>query len=624
MTVSLPFNQNATMSDSNLIGTPASYDQKRNLLQLFFSRAKKHPNHPFLFAKHQDRWQNLTYHEVANQVRYLAIALTAQGVVKGDRVMLVSANRPEWVIADLAIMACGAITTPAYITNSQADHAYILKDSEPVGVIYASSEIGKKLLPAIDKANSVKFTISINADTAHLETKRHQKIWTEILAQGAEILANGQPDTAAQWTKQLNRTDTACIIYTSGTGGHPKGVMLSHGAILCNCKGAHCLVEQLGLDDQIFLSFLPLSHSYEHTAGLFFPIGIGAQIYYAESIDKLSSNLLEVRPTLMTAVPRLYENMHSRITTRMTRTGGFKTALFHKAVAIGRKKHINPTSLNFIEWLIDPLLDRLVRTKVKERFGGKLKALISGGAPLNPEIGSFFQALGLTLLQGYGQTEAAPVISCNPPQKVKIHTVGTPLSDVEVRIAEDGEILVRGELVMTGYWRRPEETALTIQEGWLHTGDIGRLDAEHYLEITDRKKDIIVLSGGDNIAPQRIEGALNIQPEIAQTMIYGDKHAYLVALLVPDREWLVGWAAKNGKDDITDLAILAADPDLSAHLGDVVARINNNLSTLERIRNFAIVSQAFTIENNMMTPTLKIRRHVILETYRTMLENLYS
>jgi len=611
----------ATASGSTQAVTQAWYDGRRNLVEMFFDRADALPNKPVLFGKRDGAWRAFTFAEAAGQVRQLAAALADLGVQPGDRVVLVSENRPEWPIVDLAIMACGGVTTPAYTTNTVEDHIHILTDSGAVGVIYSTPKIAASLLPATDKADGLKFIVAIEPPGDPEAAKRKPHTLAELLARGDHLLQAGS-DPAADWAGRLTRPETACIIYTSGTGGAPKGVMLSHGAILCNCKGAHWLLEQFGLEDEVFLSFLPLSHSYEHTAGQFFPLAIGAQIYYAESVEKLTSNLTEVRPTVMTAVPRLYESMHARITAGVTRAGGVKAKLFDKAVAIGRKRYEAPHSLTLADRMMDRLLDKLVRTKVADRFGGRLKGLVSGGAPLNYEIGVFFHALGLRLLQGYGQTESAPVVSCNPPQKTKIHTVGRILPDVEVKIAGDGEILVRGELVMNGYWNRPDETAQTVKDGWLHTGDIGLIDEDGYLQITDRKKDIIVLSGGDNVAPQRVEGFLTLQPEISQAMVYGDKRPHLVALLVPDPDWLKSWAAEHGKDT-ADGGALTEDKELRATLQEAVKRVNAELSQLERVRTFAIAPAPFSIDNNMLTPTMKIRRHVIREAYGSVLEALY-
>jgi long-chain acyl-CoA synthetase len=442
--------------------------------------------------------------------------------------------------------------------------------------------------------------------------------WERLIARGAEV----PDDELAQRLARQKRDDCCCIIYTSGTGGTPKGVMLSHGSILCNCMGAYDLLCDFGLGDEVFLSFLPLSHAYEHTAGQFFPISIGAEIYYAESVDKLVDNMAEVRPTLMLAVPRLYEVMHQRITRAVDKTSGFRRRLFARAVALGRKKYENSGSLGPVERLVDLVAELLVRRKVRQRFGGRLKALVSGGAALNYEIGLFFTALGVRLLQGYGQTEASPVVSANRPFRIKLHTVGPPLKGLEARIAADGEILLRGEAVMSGYWRDPAATAAAIRDGWLHTGDIGVLDADGYLQITDRKKDIIVLSGGDNVSPVRIEGFLTLQPEISQAMVFGDKRPHLVALIVPDAEFATAWARQRGKPN--DLAALIGDAEFAAALTAAVDRVNKDLSPIEKIRRSVFVAEPFTTENGLMTPSLKIKRHKIRERHGAALEKLYE
>ena len=442
--------------------------------------------------------------------------------------------------------------------------------------------------------------------------------WQDTLEAG-----EGIEDFVAARVSQTARDDLACLIYTSGTGGAPKGVMLSHGAIICNCMGAYGLLREMGLGNEIFLSFLPLSHSYEHTAGQFFPISIGAQIYYAEGVETLATNMQEVRPTIMTAVPRLYESMRARILRGLEQQPASRQRLFFKAVELGLKRKHEPESLNLGERILDKLLNRLVRRKVKARFGGRLKALVSGGAPLNVEVGEFFEALGLRLLQGYGQTEAAPVISCNPPFAVKMHTVGRPLDGVDLRIAEDGEILVRGELVMQGYWQNPEATAETIRDGWLHTGDVGVLDEDGYLEITDRKKDIIVNSGGDNVSPQRVEGFLTLRAEISQAMVYGDKRPYLVGLIVPDEEFIASWLEEKGRTDEADLAALAEDAEFRKAIGTAIEEVNKTLSQVERVRRFMIAKEPFTIENSLMTPSMKIRRNELKRLYGAELDGLY-
>tara|TARA_B100000530_G_C15904867_1_gene466938 strand:- start:494 stop:1672 length:1179 start_codon:yes stop_codon:yes gene_type:complete len=390
--------------------------------------------------------------------------------------------------------------------------------------------------------------------------------------------------------------------------------------------GAHDFLLQLPEfqeGKEVFLSFLPLSHSYEHTAGQFLPISIGSQIYYAEGVDKLTGNIAEVRPTMLTAVPRLYEAMHGRIVHGVKQTGSLKQKMFMKAVDLGQRRYEDPASLGLIDKMLDTLLDKLVRSKVKERFGGRLKAFVSGGAPLNYDVGVFFTGLGLTILQGYGMTESGPVISCNPPNPNKMRTVGPPMKDVEVQIASDGEILVRGELVMQGYWNNDEATTNTIKDGWLHTGDIGEIDEDGYICITDRKKDIIVNSGGDNIAPQRVEGMLTIEPEIAQAMVYGDKQPHLVALIVPDADFTTDWFKANG-DEKCELADLIEDEKFVASIREALDRVNSRLNTIERVRRFKLIAEPFSIDNEMLTPSMKIRRHVIKGRYGDDLEALYG
>jgi len=585
------------------------YDSLTSLPAMFFANTAEIGDRPFLWAKRDGDWRPTTGSNARNQAAALTNALISLGVSKGDRVALVAESRPEWMIADIAIMATGGIAVPAYTTNQVSDHVHVLRDSGAKGAIVSGPALAKNLLPAAAEAG-LDFIVAMEPLTEAPDGIAIH-LWDDVIA------AHGgdAPDASG-----VARTDTSCLIYTSGTGGVPKGVMLSHGAIISNCKGAYDLLLNLGLDDEKFLSFLPLSHSYEHTAGLMFPLSIKAQIYYAEGVDKLAANMEEVSPTIMTAVPRLYETMHGRIVRGVQQKGGLSEKLFMKAVETGRKKY-EGKRLGLGEALLDPLLTKLVRKKVAGRFGGRLKAMVSGGAPLNYDIGTFFKALDVPLLQGYGQTESAPIISCNLPHRNKIHTVGPKFVDVDLKIAEDGEILIKGELVMQGYWNMPDATAEAITDGWLHTGDIGEIDEDGYLMITDRKKDIIVNSGGDNIAPQRIEGFLTLQPEIAQAMVYGDRKPHLVALIVPDPDFMADWAKANGKPK--DVAALAEDEDFRSAIAAAIDRVNEDLSVIERVRRFIVVAEAFSIENEMMTPSMKIRRHVIKDRYGDALEALY-
>ncbi len=600
------------------------YASHRSLPAMFFEVARQRAARGFLWAKRDGKYQQLSWAEAADAVSRLARGLAALGIEPGDRVALISENRPEWVIADLAIISAGAVTVPAYITNTVEDHRHILGNSGARAAIVSTAALAARVLPAAAQVPSVRAVITMEGGAmegaGEAPPNLDHRAWDAVLALGGET-----SDDLAQWAMgrvaSLSPDDTACIIYTSGTGGVPKGVMLSHRNIIANCRGAFLLLEMLGLGDEKFLSFLPLSHSYEHTAGMMFPISIGAEIYFAEGADTLAHNLVEVRPTIMTAVPRLYETMHQRIRLAVERERGLKRGLFERAVSIG-KKRLADEPLSLGERLIDPVLDKLVRDKVRARFGGRLKAMISGGAPLNPEIGGFFLALGVQLLQGYGQTEAAPVICCNPPGHIRIDTVGPPLDGIEVRIAGDGEILVAGDNVMKGYWNDPEATSRTLIDGWLYTGDIGHLDPDGYLSITDRKRDFIKNSGGDMISPAQVEGALTLAPEIAQAMVFGDRRPYLVAVIVPDPDFAAAYAATRATP--LDLAALAQDAGLHKALGDVVARVNQGLAVAERVRRFTIAAEPFSLANAQLTPTLKIRRHAIREAYQTAFETLYD
>ena len=588
-----------------------------SLPAMFFDQAERFGDKPFLWRKVDKTWVSLSWAETAARINLMARGLQALGVEKGDRIVLVSENRPEWLIADLATMAVGAICVPAYTTNTVADNLHLLTNSRARFVIVSTRALAERMIAAALSCSRAPTIIAIDPLSLAQNPGIEFRVWDDVMA-----LGSAHPDNVRDSVRAARRSDPCCIIYTSGTGGAPKGVVLSHGAILCNCRGAHEVLATIGLRDEVFLSFLPLSHSYEHTAGQFFPITIGAQIYYAESIEQLAANMAEVHPTIMTAVPRLYELMRTRILKGISRAGRLRALLFRKAVALGTKHYETPEQLSIAERIIDRILDLLVRRKVAQRFGGRLKAMVSGGAPLNYEVGLFFTALRVPILQGYGQTEAAPVVSCNLPGKVKLKSVGPALAGVELKIADDGEILVKGELVMTGYWDDPDTTRETIRDGWLHTGDIGRIDQDGYIEITDRKKDIIVNSGGDNISPQRVEGLLTLESEIAQAMVYGDRRPHLVALLVPDADHAAAWAATHGKPG--DVASLVHDAAFRRHMADAIDRVNRSLSPIEKIRRFLMTAEVFTVDNEMSTPTLKIRRHKIIERYGKALADLYE
>ena len=571
-----------------------------NLVAMFLTRAEEKGDQPFLWAKRNGEWRSISWAEAARQVAALAQSLKRIGLQPGDRVALVSENRPEWLLADLGVMAAGCVSVPTYTTNTTRDHSHILGNSGARAVIVSTQKLAKTLVPAVVTSTDCHHIIGIEEIRAgQLPDWVSEHHWSDLVG--------GEGDAAAlkQVIAGVGRQDLACIIYTSGTGGAPRGVQQHHGAILHNLEGATDIIStDFGWDDEVFLSFLPASHAYEHMGGQMFPIALGAQIYYAESLEKLASNIEEVQPTIMVVVPRLFEMLRARIMKTIEGSGALSKYLLHRAMKIGNDKYngsVKPWDLP-----MDGILSLTLRRKIKRKLGRRTKAWVSGGAPLNPEVGVFFQSLGITFLQGYGQTEAAPLISCNRPRAgIRLDTVGPPVKNCEVRIAGDGEIMVRGENVMHGYWRNPEETARVLKDGWLATGDVGHFDDKGRIVITDRKKDLIVNDKGDNVSPQRIEGMLTLQPEIAQAMVYGDRRPHLVALLVPDPE-------------------IAGAADVQQRLQRAVDRVNSEVSVLEKVRRFIIADEPFTIDNEQMTPSLKIRRHVIVKVYGERLDALYK
>jgi len=577
-----------------------------NLVAMFLARVEEKGDKPMLWAKRDRQWQSISWNEAARQVAALAEGLKRIGLKPGDRVALVSENRPEWLVADLAIMAAGCVTVPTYTTNTTRDHAHVLVNSGARAAIVSTRKLAQTLLPAIMDAADCHLLIAIEELGSGQEPDFVDiQQWSEVLGDGGDVEALKR-DIAG-----IGRDTLACLIYTSGTGGAPRGVMQHHGAILHNCAGAADIISSdFGWGEEVFLSFLPASHAYEHTGGQHFPVALGAQIYYAESLEKLAANIEEVEPTIMVVVPRLFEMLRARIMKAVEAGGPLSGFFLKQALKIGKDKHagqVKPWDMP-----MDMVLSATLRRKIRDKVGKRTKAWVSGGAPLNPEVGVFFESLGITFLQGYGQTEAAPLISCNRPRAgIRLDTVGPPVKDTEVRIADDGEIQVRGENVMFGYWQNEEETKrvlLPSDDGggpWLATGDIGHLDDKGRIVITDRKKDLIVNDKGDNVSPQRIEGMLTIQPEIAQAMVYGDRRPHLVALLVPDPEF-------------------ARSQDLHARLQEAVDRVNADLSVLERVRRFIVADAGFTIENEQLTPSMKIRRHMIIKQYGDRLAALYK
>ena len=565
----------------------------KNLIDLFLYQAKKQNSQSiFLEWLNPKNKKRFTWGETNSSIYKLAKKLK-ENIDLGDRCLLVSENRPEWLISDIAIMLSGGITVPAYTTYLEKDYKYLIEDCQPSVIIVSTEEMHSKLKNIIDEKSFIKKVVTFEKIEG-VNYKNKYLDFDSIIK--ADIQENEKIENSS-----IKRNSPACIIYTSGTGGNPKGVILSHGGILNNLEGANEILKPLIDKKPIFLTWLPLSHSYEHTVQ-FVQISVGAKVFYAEKIEKLLDNISEAKPTIMTAVPRFYQNLYNKINMNMKKATGLKAALIKATIKLGKKRLLKQ-KMNILEKLINSIVNILVRKKVKKQFGGNLKAFVSGGGALDKEIGEFLNAIGLPTLQGYGLTETSPVVSCNPIDKIRVETVGPPFRGNNVKIAEDGEILVKGENVMLGYWNKKEETEKVLKDGWLYTGDIGEIDPlDGYLRITDRKKDIIVSAGGDNISPAKIENQLSNSPIIEQSLVYGDGKNYLVALIVPNKEF------KNQKEKINE----------------EINEINKGLTLVEKIKKFHLLSENFSIENGLLTPTMKVRRNKVITKYKNILENFYK
>jgi len=561
-----------------------------NLLELFYNQYQTQDKTSVFLQSLKEVENKYSWEDVYSNIIKLSEEISKY-IKKGDRCLLISENRPEWLISDLSIMLSEGITVPAYTTYTERDYEYIIDDCTPTVLIISDKTQYLKVKNIVPEKKFIKKIIFFET-IEEFDQERHINI--------NQIFENKNFSLINFSELRIQRKDVACIIYTSGTQGNPKGVVLSHGGILNNCEGALGLLKEFVSKKPKFLTWLPLSHSYEHTVQ-FVQIVVGAQVFYAESIEKLIKNMGNCSPEIMTAVPRFYQNLHQKINTNFSKATGIKKFLINQTIKLGSKK-LNREPFSLIESLINFVCDLLVRKKIKEQFGGNLKAFISGGGALDKEVGYFLNAIGLPTLQGYGLTETSPVVSCNSINEIRVETVGKPFKGNLVKIANDGEILVKGENVMLGYWNNEEETNKVLKNGWLSTGDIGEFDGE-FLKITDRKKDIIITPGGDNISPVKIESDLNKSNFIEQSLVYGDNKPYLVCLIVLSSEY------KNIKKE---------------EIEKEIERINKNLSKIEKIKKYFIIKNQFTIENNMMTPTLKLKRYKIIKTYQNELEKLFN
>jgi len=564
-----------------------------SLIDLYFYQAKKqNPQSIFLEWLNPQNKKRFTWSETSSNIHKLA-KIIKENIVDRDRCLLVSENRPEWLVSDIAVMLANGITVPAYTTYTENDYRYLIEDCQPSVIIVSNNEMHDKLKNIIEEKDFIKRVITFEK----INSRNYKNKYLDFNS----IIESNLSESDEIKNLNLKRTSPACIIYTSGTGGNPKGVILSHGGILNNLEGACEILRPLINKRPIFLTWLPLSHSYEHTVQ-FAQIAVGAKVFYAEKIEKLLDNISEAKPTIMTAVPRFYQNLYNKINMNMKKQTGLKAKLIKATIFLG-KKELLKQKMSLSEKLLNFIVNILVRKKVKKQFGGNLRAFVSGGGALDKEIGEFLNAIGLPTLQGYGLTETSPVVSCNPIQKIKVETVGPPFKGNEVKIAEDGEILVKGENMMLGYWNKKEDTEKVIKDGWLHTGDIGTINPEDgYLKITDRKKDIIVSAGGDNISPAKIENQLTNSPAIDQCMVYGDGKNYLVALIVPNKDF------EGQKEKINE----------------IVSEINKNLTLLEKIKKIYLINESFSIENGLLTPTMKVKRNKVIARYKNILEDFYK
>ena len=560
-----------------------------SLVELFFIQYRNQDKNNIFLNSLKDSDNKCSWEQAFTKIIKLSKEISKY-INKGDRCLLISENRPEWMITDLSIMLASGITVPAYTTYVERDYEYIIDDCAPSLIFVSDFKQYEKIKNIIPKKNFIKKVI--NFDPIDNLDKNFYLSLNEIYKINEDINIE-IPNL------KISRKDPACIIYTSGTQGNPKGVVLSHGGILNNCEGGYELLKPLISKQTRFLTWLPLSHSYEHTVQ-FIQIAVAAKIFYAESIDKLIKNMSDCSPQIMTAVPRFYQNLYQKINASFNKTTGLKKELINQTLKLGSKK-VQKKELTFFEKILNTFLDKLVRSKIKKQFGGSLKTFVSGGGALDKEVGIFLNSIGLPTLQGYGLTETSPVVSCNPIHDIRVETVGPPFKGNTVKIAEDGEILVKGENVMLGYWNNINETNKVLKDGWLYTGDIGEFD-DNYLKITDRKKDIIVTPGGDNISPVKIENDLIKLSFVEQALVYGDNKPYLVALLVLTDE------QKNLKKEEIDKEII---------------KINNCLSNIERIKKYFVINEKFSIENGMLTPTLKLKRYKIIKKYQNQFEKLY-
>lgn len=587
--------------------------------RMFFNRVERFGSKTLFRVKRDGQYEDISWREAGREAKQFALGLLETGINHGDRIALLSENRPEWAVSDLGILSVGAVNVPIYATNTPKQLEYIVNDSGSRMLLVSTDKQLQKALEARPNCPLVERIVVFD----EIGKTDYPMVCTfrELCEEGA---GSRKQASFEQRLESVKPDDLASIIYTSGTTGDPKGVMLTHDNFLANCRS----VEQIlpVTEDDVCLSFLPLSHSFERMAGYYVPVYLGSTIAYAESVEKVRDNLKEVRPTFMASVPRIYEKFHAAILDNVKNSFPVKRKIFEWSFSVGREmsryiiaRKDPPPALAFKY----KVADRLVFQKIKENVGGRLKYFVSGGAPLAQEINEFFHALGIIILEGYGLTETSPVLTTNTPEHFKFGTVGKPVPNVIIKIAPDGEILAKGANVMSGYFNKPIETAEAIDaEGFFHTGDIGILDEDGFLQITDRKKDILVTAGGKNIAPQNIENLLKSNPWISNAMVHGDKRKFLSALIVPDFEKVERFAAEKGIR-YGSMADLVKDEKVVNLIRECVESANRQLARYETIKRFAVLDSDFTLEGGELTPTLKVKRKVVTEKFKGLLDSFY-
>ena len=575
------------------------------LTQLFFENSLLYQNKTLFGFKKDGEWSHISWNEASDLVKDLSVGLHEIGVRKNDKISIIAENSYKWCVVDLAIISLGAITVPGYTTSNEDEIFYLLSHSE-ASVVFLNSKLLSTIENILPKLDKIKHIVCIDEVKS---TKLNKTInsFDNLIDKGSKSLSKSsfKEDTLYK----VKEDDVVSIIYTSGTSSKPKGVMLTHKSIISNILGANELVKELEVKDHKFLSIIPLSHAYEHTAGFFLPILIGAEIFFNENRDQIVNDLLSVKPSLMTAVPRLYEVLHKKINNQLSNQSKITQKLFSKTIELGTKK-FEKHELLFIEKLQDFALDKLVRKKIQKKFGGNLKAFISGGAALNEQVGLFFQSLGINILQGYGQTECSPLISCNPIHNIKINSVGPVIKGIDIKLSKQNEILVKGNSLMKGYWKDKKNTNNTIIDGWLHTGDLGSIDEDGYLYISGRINEMIVNSGGENIAPVPIENLLMSYDEIEQALVCGHNRPFLISVLIPNETLL-----KANRSNVNKM---------KTDFQNIINNVNKQLSQNKKIRKFILSDKLFSIENSQLTPTLKMKRRVIEAFYKDEIESLYK